>query len=374
MEIRHESLREADASFIPSPIPIDRVLYEAEQPIIFLSHTSNHQMLLCYLADETQNARHLILSAITPDRVAMLESGTISVRDALTAGWMWLATAPHNDDQLLSLWHVTESDIPQEHLPTEGTPLLPEHQVVFSARAVGDRISLGQMPCSVIGFVASAAKSSLKSVLDHFMESHGQGRPTDAQRALYDLPVQRLRFASFEIGFSSPPTDMFPNETLTSVINSLESGLTWAEDARQDTSLPGTSNSETEALLRATLALTPPLNGAITSVEISGSWLRGQRYQLTRDSRRKVSNALRRFQAEEIVICSGRIGEIDDDNLGFTLRETDDQAELKGTFSEDILDDMRLYYYESRRVKVSGVKRGNRLFVTAVIEDDARHP
>lgn len=73
------------------------------------------------------------------------------------------------------------------------------------------------------------------------------------------------------------------------------------------------------------------------------------------------------MKSEEIVVHIGRIGEIDDDRFSFTLRDVEGAAEQRGTFPEDLLDDMRTYYYESSRVKISGVVRQGKLRVTAVV-------
>ena len=252
-----------------------------------------------------------------------------------------------------------------------GTPLRPEHTVVFSARALGEGIELGRMPCSVVSLVADSARASLKAVLDYVRAANTEGRPTDAQRALYDLPVQRLRFASFEVGLAEPQSDLFRDESLQQAIAFLELGLVWAETSSNQTVSPGQSPGEREAVLRATLALTPPSSGAVSAIEVSGAWLKGRRFHLDRNSRTKVSRQLRDLRSERIVLYSGRIGEIDDDNLSFTLRETEDGVDHKGAFPEDLLDDMRTYYYESNRIQISGVELSGRLRVTAVVALDA---
>ncbi len=279
---------------------------------------------------------------------------------------MWFLRHEYMAETTL-LWSVTESEIPSEYMPVPETPLLPEHAVVFSARALGDGIELGKMPCSVISLVAESARGALKSVLDYVREANTEGRPTDAQRALYDLPVRRLRFASFEVGLSEPVGDLSSAESLQIAIDHLENGLTWAiSDSNQDDSL-GTSLAEREAVLRATLSLTPPSSGVVSGIEVSGAWLKGERFYLDRNSRVKVNRCLRSMKSEKIVVYSGRVGEIDDDNLSFILREASDGVDHKGTFSDELLDDMRMHYYESNRIQLSGVELNGRLRITAVV-------
>jgi hypothetical protein len=354
------------------PLAVERVLYEAEQPIIYITRTRQGQQMLAYLASEAENEQWLIVAPATPHSLHRLESGSIGVREALTSTWMWLVKENFASG-IGNVWSVTEMDIPDSHLPLEGTPLLPEHRIAFSTRAIGEGITLGCVPSSVVSFVADAARSSLKAILDHVMAAKSEGRPTDAQRALYDLPVRQLKFASFEIALSAPPEDLFKNEVISQALAHLENGLDWAESTAVNKELVAANDAEAEAILRATLALTPPTSGVITAVEVGGSWLGNKKYSLSRESRTKVSRRLRHLQTEEIVVYVGRIGEIDDDKLSFTLRDVANGSERRGIFPEELLDDMRTYYFESTRIEISGVIRNSKLRVTAAVPKIEQH-
>lgn len=191
------------SQFVDWPLPIDRVLYEAEQPIVFLTHSTSGQSLLAYLAHESDSEIDYILASASTRKIHQLEQGAVGVREALFADWIWLLRRETHADTF-DVWAITEAAVPDEYLPVPGTGLVPEHSVVFAARALGDGIALGRMPCSVISLVADSARASLKAVFDFVREANTEGRPTDAQRALYDLPVQHLRFASFEVGLAEP--------------------------------------------------------------------------------------------------------------------------------------------------------------------------
>lgn len=358
--------------FFEFPLPVERVLYEAEQPIVYLTRTKQGQEMLAYLADEADGCQYVVVSPATSSSVQRLESGSIGIREALTDTWMWMVRVNFRGS-ISEAWSVNEADIPATHLPRPGTPLLPEHRIAFSARAVGNGIALGSVPCSVVAFVANAAKSSLKTMLDFVLAANGEGRPTDAQRALYDLPVQRLRFASFEVGLAEPKQDMqemFPDDSLSQAVQDLQTGLQWAQDENLDDDIGVDVDDEAkiEAILRATLALTPPSHGVITSVEVGGHWLKGNHFTLTRKSRAKVAGRIRKLREEKIVLLSGRIGEIDDDKLSFTLRDVDGELDdRRGVFPDELLEDMRSHYYEGNRVQISGVLRASKLRVTAVV-------
>lgn len=359
--------------FFDFPLPVVRILYEAEQPIVYLTKTKQGQGMLAYLSSEDETSQYIVVAPITETSLRRLETGSVGIRETLTDSWMWLVKEDYSSDSL-NAWSISEEEIPSTNLPKPGTPLLAEHRIAFSARAIGEGIELGQVPCSVIAFVATAAKSSLKALLDHAFSANGEGRPTDAQRALYDLPVQQLRFASFEVGLGDPRKELFPNETVLAAMDDLKKGLEWAEDVDGTEGIEEENEAKTEAILRATLALTPPSQGAITSIEVGGSWLKEKRFTLTRKSRSKVAGQLRKMKEEEIVVLFGRIGEIDDDKLSFILRDIQlEEQELvleterRCSFSEDLLDDMRLHYFEQNRIKISGLIRSGKLRVTAAI-------
>lgn len=350
---------------LDNPLPIDRVLYEAEAPIIYLSHTKYGQPLLAYLADESTDHVITFLSPISKTNCNLLEAGCLSVREALTASGLWFYLQKKNETRF---WAIDPLEIPNEFLPVIGTPLLPEHESVLRTRAIGEQITLGKMPASVVAFVANATRSSLKTLLD--FEFATENRPRKSRSLFYDLPVQRFAFASFEISFSAPDAGLFQCEELKKAVKKLESGLAWAACITNDDLLPENSDDERAAILRAILMLTPPTSGAISEIEISGTWIKRGHILLTRNSRKKVNLELHNLNKEKVFTYYGRIGEIDDDNLSFVLRDVNEiDDEYKGFFEEALLDDMKLFHYEGTRVTVAGIERRDRLYVTAVAQE-----
>lgn len=364
-----------------SPLPVNEVLYEAEQPIVYVTETLQGQSMLAYLASETQDAQYIVVAPASEGTLRRLKSGSIGVREALVDSWIWLIKESSLGEPVTA-WSVQPEQIPAGHLPVAGTPLLPSQRLAFTARAIGQEIELGNVPCSVVSFVADAARNALKVALDYVLDTQKEGRPTDAQRALYDLPVQQMRFASFEIGLAAPAPDMFENNAVAEAVEILEAGLAWAERPRDDSELDIADDTKAEAVLRAALALTPPLTGAISYLEIGGDWFGGRRFSLDRASRSKVKRHLRLLQDERIVVYEGMIREIDDDKLSIILRDVrliSEQAvpeadlvrtaeERRASFPEDLLDEMRSLYYESQRVRISGLTRSGKLRVTAIVK------
>ncbi|WP_067066214.1 hypothetical protein [Roseateles chitosanitabidus] len=133
---------------LPLPLPEERVLYMAEQPIVYLTRNSQGQVMLAYLAGEDARHRFTLLAPISDRDLRLLEQGQLSMRDALTGTWMWLLRECQRTGAA-GLWAVCLAQLPENHLPHPGTPLLPEHD--FIAPASPARASVDPSTPRVIG-------------------------------------------------------------------------------------------------------------------------------------------------------------------------------------------------------------------------------
>jgi hypothetical protein len=356
------------ASSSPSPIGeqlvVEEVLYEAERPVVFTTRSTAGQLLLAYVAADADDGAWYVLTACTQRLLEGLRSGRVPVRDALTSSWMWLVQEDASG-KLLGIWSITEEELPEAHLPAPGTPLFPEHEAALVTRAIGEEVSLGRVPASVVAFVTDATRKAVKTLLDHQFSKPVEGRPTEEHRALYDLRVQRFAFASFEVSFAAPDEGLFPNVELRRAADDLQAGLRWAA-AIHDEPLAATSDDERMAILRAALLLTPPSGGPISEVEVSGRWMERGKVRLTRSARRRVHAEIQRLATERVVKYVGRVGEVDRDNLSFILRETADGRDRKASFSEELLDDVIQALSDASLVAAAGVERSGRLYVVAL--------
>ena len=346
--------RTAPEGIIAPELSVEEILYEAESPILYLTRTLQGEQLLAYAAHEENGVVSTLLAPIVPSRIRDLERGTLAVRDALAASWLWLHE-PGN------LWSVQIEQVPSAYLPLPGTPLHPEHEPVLRTRAIGEDVVLGKMPASVVAFVADSTRKAIKTLLHHTFAARQDGRPTKEHQALYDLPIQSFAFASFELGFASPDEGLYPREQVRKAAELLEKGLLFARgnDPLQS------DDEERDAILAATLLLTPPGTGPIKQVQISGTWIREGRIELTRESRRKIREELKTTD-ERVVTDTGRIGELDADNLSFILRDTLDGNDRKGAFDDDLLDDMHAFFQEQVKVKIAGIERRGKMKISAI--------
>ena len=55
--------------FFDFPLPVERVLYEAEQPIVYLTKTKQGQEMLAYLADEANGIQFIVVAPATPSSI-----------------------------------------------------------------------------------------------------------------------------------------------------------------------------------------------------------------------------------------------------------------------------------------------------------------
>jgi len=357
MSLVIDGKKRAPEGIIATELPIEKILYEAEIPILYLTRTMQGEQLLAYVAHEEGSVVSTLLAAIVPSRIRDLENGVLAVRDALTASWLWL----HESGKI---WSIQAEQVPSEYLPLPGTPLYPEHEPVLRTRAIGEDVVLGKMPASVVAFVADSTRKAIKTLLHYTFDAPQDGRPRKEHQALYDLPIQSFGFASFELGFAAPDEGLYPREQVRKAAELLDKGLQYASG---ETNLLKSEDEERDAILAAVLLLTPPASGPIKKILISGIWIPQGKVELTRESRRKIREELKTTE-EFVVTDAGRIGELDADNLTFILRDAEGGNDLKGSFDDGLLDDMHAFFSEQTTVKIAGIKRRGKTKISAIVK------
>jgi len=358
-----------DSSRFPSFDPTE-VLYEFDGPRIFTIEDADDELNLVYWSDEHDDICRYIVAPTTTTILSALRSGNLSMHDALNQARCWLCdTSP--DGTIVKCLRVDFETIPNDCLPALGTMLLPALEPLLTLRAVGNQILPGQIPSSVIRTCVEGVQKAFKVLSEHVLEkpSHG-GRPPDFLRRLFDLPTQRLAFASFEISFRMPieERDLFSlsankspeAETLEQVGSLLKKGLKWLTTTAGEEGLFSPDNPEEGAVvLRALKELTPSSQGAIERLELKGQLIgpRTSPQILERSARQRVNTAIRNLSLEpKLVDLEGRIRELDKDRLSFELREVGDgnQPMQRFVFDEGLLEDVFQAFQEDRRVQVAG--------------------
>lgn len=237
----------------------------------------------------------------------------------------------------------------------------------------------GKVPGSVIRSCVEGPQKALKLLAEFVLGQENRlGKPSDFLRRLFDLPAQRVAFASFEISLRLPveeadlltdiersPTD----EVARQVQDLLSQSLTWVTSGKAET--PFDDEETNQVSLRALKELTPSPGGHIDRLELSGVFAgrRRQAFVLTGQSRNRVNSALKqRHLAPTIEEFRGRVRELDKDRLSFELCDPQaDVPSLKFSFEEDTLDDVVRALSEDLVVKViAKTYPGNRTIAEAL--------
>ncbi|MBK5966179.1 hypothetical protein CCR95_19355 [Thiocystis minor] len=337
------------------------VLYEFDGPRIF-SAQSPLGDLLCFLADDDGAVLRFIAAPTNPDILAKLKDGIRSVRDAIDQPWVWFVDLGY-DGQPRAAWRGTLSDVPADALPEKGVMLWPHLEPFFALRAIGDGLSEGQVPMSVVRQVIEGATTALKKVANAvFDDAKLSGRKAKTIRQFYDLPTLGFAYNSFEAAFRLPEGQQAPltgmvDETATAlgeIAQKLEQALNWAIEISPDEMVDALPIELLEALEK----LVPPKSGLVKCIEVRGRMFpnAGVPYRLTRDASTRVRQALREVRAsqETITTVSGLVREFDKDNFSFTLRETDDGKDHLCRFPSEFYDELYEAFDRDERVTVGG--------------------
>ncbi|MEQ6342428.1 MAG: hypothetical protein M3A44_12470 [Gammaproteobacteria bacterium] len=341
----------------------EEILYEFDGPRIFTARSVMGELLF-YLADEQDGLCRYIVAPTNTSIIDLMKSGVRSVRDALNQPWVWFLDTQY-DGNPVAAWKGTLADAPVDTLPRPGVMLWPHLEPVFVLRAIGDGLGEGTVPASVIRQVVDGATTALKKIAGRvFQAARAQGRKANVIRQFYDLPMQGVAYNSFEIAFRLPDRKQLnlgageaPEELgseFDEIGKLLEQALSWAIDAK-----PEEDNEPLDIdLLEALEKLVPPQTGIVKSVELRGRIFRAghARYQLTRDTSKRVRRALgkARVSQERITKVTGLVRELDKDDLSFTLRETDDSKDHVCRFPQEFFDDVLEVFNTDQCVTISG--------------------
>ena len=342
--------------FVPT-----EVLYEFDGPRIFSAQCVFGE-LLCFLADDDGELLRYIAAPTNADVLAKLKSGVRPLRDVLDQPWVWFVDVRY-DGRPEAAWRGTLADAPPDALPHKGVMLWPHLEPIFAMRAIGDGLSEGNVPMSVISQVIDGSTTALKKIASSvFEEAKRQGRKANTIRRFYDLPAVGFSYNSFEVAFRLPDNKQDnlgdADDEVTAAFDEmgrkLESALNWANDAKSEDA----GEALDIELLEALEKLIPPKSGIVKSIEVRGRIFSNPvtRFPLTRDSSTRVRKALceaRVFQ-EKISTVSGLVREFDKDDFSFTFRETSDGKDHVCRFQPEFYDDLFEVFNTDERVTISG--------------------
>lgn len=355
-----------------------RVLNYYDGPRIFTFHDADDALCLACWSDGDETHSRFLVVAITDQIIVDLESGLLSVREALAQPRLWVIDWAQ-DGALTGAWLVAQQDVPNDSQPHPRTMLHRSLDPILSLRATGETIRPGAIPGSVIKSTVEGAQRAIKTLAEYEMElpAHG-GRPSRALQKLYDLPVQRTLAASFEVQFRSPLSepDLFEGldeseiheerEVLNRVADHLKTGLSWLTSASSDASaLPVPGDPElSRAIIKALRFLTPSARSPIREMEIRGELATQsiEPIRLSRSVRGILNGALSRVPDMKVrrVELTGRIRELNERLMRFELHDVTTPASTFRlcVFEPDLWDDVYEMLGVEETVDVFGIEAG----------------
>ena len=341
------------------------VLYEFDGPKIFTLADRFGDLLLLSWCDETEDGDRYLMVPASAKILRDLRVGAISVRDALEQTRCWIVDSSF-DRESFRIYRYQFQEIPTDCLPKRGTMLLPSLQPLLTLRAIGEAITPGSIPGSVIKACVEGPQKAMKLLSEYVLgKTPRPGKPDEIVRRLFDLPTQRFAFASFEISFGLPENEetLFSETEISEterVVEEVEKllvpGLEWLTAANQDDNFTVEDDEAADVILRALKELTPATNSKIDNIELSGRLTRARRhpYILSESARRRVNKVLRERHLEpKQEEFTGLVRELDKDRLTFELRRPkDDKLSRRFSFEADLLDDVTRALAEDLPVRI----------------------
>lgn len=358
----------------------ERVLDEYDGPRLFTVRSHEGHLFLAYQCGEDGQLERFLLVPADDAFVADIEQNRLSLREALVRrGWAWLVDR-RRSGRITKPARVYPGDLPESALPTPGIRLHPGPQVLLRVRMIGEELTPGHVPASVVKRAVDGATGAVKALAYHALSLlPSAGRPAENFRRYYDLPAVEFAFQSFEIAFGMPesPDQLHVDErtTLDRMRELLTKGLCWAI-AKNEQQLESTA--EWSAIVDALAKLAPPHAGAVEAVDLSGM-LAGQArgsVRLTRLATARINDARKRLSPERRMrTYEGFVREFDKDRFTFILRNTRGETVQNIRFSNDQYDDALLAFDTEKPVTVvaeeaPGSQLAELLSMTFTVSDD----
>ena len=173
--------KRTDPSFLRPFDPVE-ILYEFDGPRIFTTLDVDGERNLVYWSDEDESVCRYVVAPTTQRILDSLQSGIISVHDALNQPRCWLCDVT-SDGEIVGCQLVDFEAIPNDALPALGTMLWPSLEPLLTLRAIGQEIAPGQIPGSVIRSCVEGVQKSFKILSEYVLGQKPQaGRPDEFLR------------------------------------------------------------------------------------------------------------------------------------------------------------------------------------------------
>lgn len=244
-----------------------------------------------------------------------------------------------------------------------GRETIEENSADLWLHICGKEIQWPDTPISVLTAFLNSLRKGLQTTATFIATGRLSTRPTSELKQFCDLRVVSLQTGSLRIGTKLPDeveTNSFnkEKELAHQALSEYLKVATWLDSEQELENLESSilEPQKRRLLLNALKQITPRLRGEIDKVEIYGRLIgSGKKISLTRQTHKRIDQAIDHIVAETVETHLGDLREIDLDNYSFILRNSGDIQEIRCSFEEDLLENAKVAL--GRRVQVTGVRR-----------------
>jgi hypothetical protein len=241
-----------------------------------------------------------------------------------------------------------------------GVAALREQEADVWLRIHGPEIVWDDAPTSVLTAFVDSLRKGVQMVAEFVDTGTLTTRPTNELKHACDLRLVGLAPGSVQLGLRLPSTGAAAGKRAVAeeALARYLDVVAWAaadEDRDIDAQIPNLS--ERKVLLNAVKPLLPPKRGGVDFIELRGRRVGNRPMRLTRQTHQRLDDALDRLvvAADQIEIRTGVLREIDLDERTFWLRRSDDPAQIRCSFPDELYEAAKEAF--DRPVSVSGVMR-----------------
>jgi hypothetical protein len=238
-----------------------------------------------------------------------------------------------------------------------GLAALREREADVWLRIHGPQIVWDDAPTSVVTAFVDSLRKGVQMVAEFLDTGTLTTRPTNELKHACDLRLLALAKGSVQVGLRLPEglaagsKRGVAEEALARYLRV----AAWAAGDDDQAIDARVTDPERRVLLNAVKPLVPRQRGVVEFVELHGRRVGGRAVRLTRQSRRRLDDALDRLVMEQIETRGGVLREIDLDERTFLLRQGDDPAQIRCSFPDELYEAAKEAF--DRPVRVSGVMR-----------------
>jgi hypothetical protein len=315
------------------------ILYEMDEPILFVSVSRRGLSVLCYKTDSDDGLSQYLVCPTNHGIINKIRNGNISLRSAISQPWIWVANATDYDFGVKYTWTLSSENIPDEVLPKEGRGLhnaatviverttIRENDAYLSVKFHGGDIKNGTIPFGVIRNSLDEVYQSLWTIFANGVRRATTNVNDKTLRRIVNIPTYEMTHASLLIEIERPEIDLstfrssnVPNINIEQAINGIDeahksflNSTQSIRNAMQRGALTQTVTDSNFDAIEAVAPIIPRQNSFFEAVEINGRHperatrplvISAQQGRALREIYEESRSALRTIQGEVFLINS----------------------------------------------------------------------